>query len=271
MHIWLRALLLVVCSNVSANDDWDDWLGSVFCDNSDYLTIKETQALSSGMVSYLVMFNELPKIGMDQCLMIDFFDSYDEYLAFHTENNLNFTSNYGYFSRLSNTIYLYKGDSYLNTLVHEFIHFIIYYQYQHGDIPAWANEGIAEYAEGFYDSFDSGEKGKNDCLKARCLYRLLKRGSSNRILYYFFRRIDHGTYLFESYPYRSISWSIIHFLLFTDKAFLKELINFVSLGSGDSVDYIQDKYKGGLFGFEKDWRQYIRSNTHFLYHVWLCG
>ncbi|MEK7723006.1 MAG: tetratricopeptide repeat protein [Acidobacteriota bacterium] len=150
------------------------------------------------------------------------------------------------------------------TIFHEYVHFMVEMNFGKSDIPAWFNEGLAEYYQTFAIEKDQAAKlgmfqqGHIDLLSQSKLmpldtlfnisnYQLHQQGSHSRSIFY------------------AQSWALIHYLFQnSDKArseglekFLNALINNVPPQKA-----FQDSFQITYAEMEKELKKYVTQNTY---------
>ncbi|PYS99010.1 MAG: hypothetical protein DMF63_13130 [Acidobacteria bacterium] len=155
-------------------------------------------------------------------------------------------------------------DTY-GTIFHEYVHFIIDTNFGKSSVPAWFNEGLAEYYQTF--QIEEDQKVKLGLTQAGHLDLLLQNklmplgtlfNISNHAL---LQHGDHSRSIFYAE-----SWALIHYLVQSGKsAGLNKFLN-LSIANKPAEQAFQEAFGIGYAQMEKDLRNYVAQST-YKYHL----
>lgn len=150
------------------------------------------------------------------------------------------------------------------TIFHEYVHFLVSNNIGDGKIPAWFNEGIAEYYDQF--SIEDDQKVTLGGLNANHLNSLQR---SKLIPFETFFNIDN--YSLRQQGNHSVnifyaqSWALIHYLMQgNDSKRNPQLVSFLNLlASGKPPrDAFQQAFQSDYATMEKELKKYVEQNTY---------
>ncbi len=151
-----------------------------------------------------------------------------------------------------------------STIFHEYVHFIVNTNFGKSEVPAWFNEGLAEYYETFV--IEADQKVKLGLLQNRHLpllqqNKLIPLGSLfNTSNYQLLQTGGHSRSMFYAE-----SWALVHYLIQSGKSdglgkFLTALLRDVPAEKA-----FQDAFQTNYAQMENDLDRYVRQNR-YQYH-----
>jgi len=183
------------------------------------------------------------------------------------------SSNTGFYTgKVNEAVTYWRKDigSMLALVFHEITHALLHNVFQY--LPLWLDEGIAEYFEQAIVKDDSLVvklyEDRNRNLRQRLRWKSVKDLESflkmSDVEWDDYNKLDDA-------PSRTISWSIVYFLMETDsgREVLKKMLTHIK-DVGDqpnvSLELFNLCYPGGALEFEKDWHAWIPKER--LVHVY---
>jgi len=148
-----------------------------------------------------------------------------------------------------------------SVIFHEYVHFIVSTNFGKSEVPAWFNEGLAEYYETF--QIEDDQKVKLGLLNANHLATLRQStfmpldtlfNTSNRQLH---NTGDHSRHIFYAQ-----SWALMHFLLQSGKTEgLGKFLNALSGGIAPERAF-QEAFQTNYDKMESDLRKYVGQGRY---------
>ena len=193
----------------------------------------------------------------DAAIEIHIYGSEQEFRALTRKRGLQIENASGFYSPKENVIHVWKNRDVgrlLEVLTHEASHAIM--RHQIGRVPAWINEGLAEYFE-IMEVFGQTVVVHPNRRWAETVNLRVRRGllplgdylSMTRDQWYVFNGNDGLAY--------ALGWSVTFFLMSSEPgiATIRAVLqHFRNNGEGSPVDLIAAAYPGGFEAFEKEWR-----------------
>jgi hypothetical protein len=191
---------------------------------------------------------------------VDLFGKLKEYNVVQN-GAMNTTFIDGFYSPGNNRIHVFKGDRYMNTLIHETSHCILENNYRNS--PKWLNEGVATLFGNLV--LQNGEVYYTKSLPNINLVKdMIYDGTFN--LKSFFNYNDRDFFDKDKRPYvYAVSYDIIYFLVNFDIDYLQRTL--VLMQQGYSTMDAFDKVFGGFDKFEKRFKDFYKPQPGYRAHL----
>ena len=198
----------------------------------------------------------------DSCAVnIELFGSLKEYNVVQKQA-MNTTFIDGFYSPANNRIFIYKSDSFMNTLIHETSHCILENNYKQS--PKWLNEGIAtlfgslvvQNGQVFYT---------NNTPNVNLVKDMIYDGKFNLRDFFNYNQADFYNKDKRPYVY-AMSYDIIYLFVNFDIDYLQHIL--VLMQQGYSTMDAITKVFGGFDKFEKRFRDFYKPQVGYRAHLY---
>jgi len=222
----------------------------------------EISRIKEGVQFVYNYFTNVFEINLNSEIKLKIFGVYKDFMIYQFKLYGKTYTDHGVYSNITNEA-LVNGSKYRNrvvgTSIHEASHALI--QPSGYRIPAWVNEGIAEYFEemvfnenkiSFNPQYDRHNELKQLLLDDDLISLLEYFGLTNEAW--------KNRSLVDDRVSRSIAWSLVHFLMSSPDgvgAIKNILKNFETDDETPSMYIVNKSYPGGLNVLEKQWHQYL--------------
>jgi uncharacterized protein YjaZ len=236
-----------------------------FIDNEDLLTKKETACMEKAIQYEADFFNRLfPDKTVDlSAVKFTVATSFMEFVNVQAQSGALHINSSGFFSPKDSTLVVLKdkkskSNAFLSTCYHELSHAFLYLHVGDKYIPAWFNEGLAEYLEQM--TFDKKKivHSVNTYSVARVKTLVeLKDLNLSEFVNWNYQMFSQKSFTQEGYGY-AVGYCMVLFLMQQKK---EQVITIFSnlIGAYSTVEVFDRHYTGGFAQFEKDFRTYIES------------
>ncbi len=268
--IVLFLVILVFSPNlVSAKDEWIQVRSKNF-NLVGNASERDIRKVATKLEQFRETFRQLFKVNLDSAISTNVvvFKSEGAYKPFKPKRADGKTDNLvaGYFQPGEDVNYITlstegeSADTY-STIFHEYVHFIVNSNFGKSEVPAWFNEGLAEYYSTFAIENDQNAKlglpqsnhltllQQNRLIPLETLFKI-----SNYALH---QNGEHSRSIFYAE-----SWALIHYLIQGGKtAGLGKFLEF-SMKDVPAEKAFQDAFQISYAEMQKDLEKYVQKNTY---------
>jgi uncharacterized protein YjaZ len=234
-----------------------------FIDNENLLTKKETACMEKAIQYEADFFNRLfPDKAVDlSAIKFTVATSFMEFINVQRQSKALHVNASGFFSSKDSTLVVLKdkkskSNKFLLTCYHELSHAFLHLHVGDKYIPAWFNEGLAEYLEQMtFDKKKIGHKVNTySVVRVKTLVEL-KDLNLSEFVNWNYQTFSQKSFTEEGYGY-AVGYCMVLFLMQQNE---EQAITIFSnlIGAHSSTEIFDRCYAGGFAQFEKDFMAYI--------------
>jgi uncharacterized protein YjaZ len=234
-----------------------------FVDSENLLTKKETACLETAIQYEADFFNRLfPSKTVDlSAIKFTVATSFMEFINIQMQSKALHANSSGFFSSKDSTLVVLKNkksksNQFLSICYHELSHAFLHLHVGDQYIPAWFNEGLAEYLEQM--TFDKKKIGHQvntyGVVRVKTLIEL-KDLNLSEFVDWNYQTFSQKSFTEEGYGY-AVGYCMVLFLMQQNES---EAISIFSnlIGARSTTEVFDRHYAGGFAQFERDFISYV--------------